>query len=281
MPMSKTELQHRLKESQDRAKLLTQSVIGFKEQRNKAQTALRKIIHARDYRADHAKYPVPPNGPDRNTQGFDDWAADLASQALGAGLRSRPEEEEEEPNNYTLCRVCGATYHEDAGEIAMRINLDELLDLAAKVEAARADVKTQAKTLLHVSEKANRLEAALRALVEGEPEVEPDLDEEKELKAGPDTGSHIKTRPWRYRDLGWHDAKEGYMDKEFEYGGADYARQAKLLGLGTREKVEKRWKVWLTEDEIVQVREATYAARIAKGLKTGIPRNRLVLVGSE
>jgi len=161
----------------------------------------------------------------------------------------------------------------------MRINLDELLDLAAKVEAARADVKTQAKTLLHVSEKANRLEAALRALVEGEPEVEPDLDEEKELKAGPDTGSHIKTRAWRYRDLGWHDAKEGYMDKEFIYRGSDYVRHAALLELGTRDTETK--VVWLTEDEIVQVREATYASRIARGLKTGIPRNRLNGLGGK
>ena len=78
----------------------------------------------------------------------------------------------------------------------MRINLDELLDLAAKVEAARADVKTQAETLLRFSEKANRLEAALRALVEGEPEVEPVLG------TGPDTGSNIKTRPWRVETSG-------------------------------------------------------------------------------
>jgi len=117
MPLSKKELQHRLRTAQDRIELFKESVIKKNEQRNRAHTALRKIIHARDYHADNAEYPLPPNGPDHATQCFDDWAADLASEALGAGLRSRPEEEEEEPNNYTLCRVCGATYHEDAGDM--------------------------------------------------------------------------------------------------------------------------------------------------------------------
>lgn len=155
----------------------------------------------------------------------------------------------------------------------MRINLDELLNLAAKIETARAVVKTQAKTLLHVSEKANRLEAELRALIEGEPEGESEV--EPELRTGPDTGSNIKTRENRWR------SQHGCLDKEFEYGGADYARQANLLGLGTREKVEKRWKVWLIEEEIPPVREAVYAARMARGLKTGVPRNRLNGRGGE
>ena len=46
------------------------------------EEALRKIIHARDYHADNAKYPLPPNGPDHGNQCFDDWAADVASEAL-------------------------------------------------------------------------------------------------------------------------------------------------------------------------------------------------------
>ena len=144
----------------------------------------------------------------------------------------------------------------------MRINLDELLDLAAKVEAARADVKTQAETLLHSSEKANRLEAALRALVEGEPEIE----EPAVLGTGPDTGSNIKTREWR-----WRHAQYG--------GGSHYVRQAKLLGL-SRTGSEIR-EVWLTEEEIPTVREAVYTARVASGLKTGVPRNRLNGRGGE
>ena len=95
-----------------------------------------------------------------------------------------------------------------------------------------------------------------------------------ELKTGPDTGSNIKTRRYRYRDGAI------YADrKEYRYGGADYVRQAKLLGLGSTEA--KVREVWLTEEEIPTVREAVYAARIAKGLRTGIPRNRLVLVGGE
>ena len=95
-----------------------------------------------------------------------------------------------------------------------------------------------------------------------------------ELKTGPDTGSNIKTRRYRYRDGAI------YADrKEYRYGGADYVRQAKRLGLGSTEA--KVREVWLTEEEIPPVREAVYAARIAKGLRTGIPRNRLVLVGGE
>ena len=95
-----------------------------------------------------------------------------------------------------------------------------------------------------------------------------------ELKTGPDTGSNIKTRRYRYRDGAI------YADrKEYRYGGADYVRQAKRLGLGSTEA--KVREVWLTEEEIPTVREAVYAARIAKGLRTGIPRNRLVLVGGE
>tara|TARA_R110002110_G_scaffold105718_1_gene265514 strand:+ start:87 stop:545 length:459 start_codon:yes stop_codon:yes gene_type:complete len=152
----------------------------------------------------------------------------------------------------------------------MRINLDELLDLAAKVEAARADVKTQAETLLHSSEKANRLEAALRALVEGEPEIE----EPAVLGTGPDTGSNIKTREWR-----WRHAQYGGLEKEYRYGGSDYVRQAKLLGL-SRTGSEIR-EVWLTEEEIPTVREAVYTARVASGLKTGVPRNRLNGRGGE
>jgi len=102
----------------------------------------------------------------------------------------------------------------------------------------------------------------------------PDPDEESELKTGPDTGSNIKTRRYRYRDGAI------YADrKEYRYGGADYVRQVKLLGLGSTEA--KVREVWLSEEEIPTVREAVYAARIAKGLRTGIPRNRLVLVGGE
>jgi len=165
----------------------------------------------------------------------------------------------------------------------MRINLDELLNLAAKIETARAAVKTQAKTLLHVSEKANRLEAELRALIEGEPEVESEV--EPELRTGPDTGSNIKTRPWRNR--AWHRSGSWVAElKEYRYSGADYIRQAKRLGrgsgpLGLGSAEAKTREVWLTEEEIPTVREAVYTARLAKGLKTGVPRNRLVLVGGE
>ena len=103
---------------------------------------------------------------------------------------------------------------------------------------------------------------------------EPCPNEESELKTGPDTGSNIKTRRYRYRDGAI------YADrKEYRYGGADYVRQAKLLGLGSTEA--KVREVWLTEEEIPTVREAVYAARMAKGLKTGVPRNRLVLVGGK
>lgn len=41
--------------------------------------ALRKIIQARDYCAEHGHYPDGTVGGD---QGFDDWAADLATEAL-------------------------------------------------------------------------------------------------------------------------------------------------------------------------------------------------------
>lgn len=95
-----------------------------------------------------------------------------------------------------------------------------------------------------------------------------------ELKTGPDTGSNIKTRENRWR----HD-EHGGLEKEYRYGGADYVRQAKLLGLGSAKA--KTREVWLTEEEIPPVREAVYAARMAKGLKTGIPRNRLNGRGGE
>lgn len=92
-----------------------------------------------------------------------------------------------------------------------------------------------------------------------------------ELGTGPDTGSNIKTREWRVRGP-WKIGDE-MSPKEFIYRGSDYVRHAGLLDLGTHDTETK--VVWLTEDEIVQVREATYATRIANGLKTGIPRNRL------
>ena len=58
------------------------SVLGLLEENKRMEEALRKIMDARDYHADNAKYPLPPNGPDHATQCFDDWAADLASEAL-------------------------------------------------------------------------------------------------------------------------------------------------------------------------------------------------------
>ena len=97
------------------------------------------------------------------------------------------------------------------------------------------------------------------------------------LKTGPDTGSNIKTREWRER--AWSPSGWSPSLKEYRYGGADYVRQAKRLGLGSTEA--KVREVWLTEEEIPTVREAVYAARMAKGLKTGVPRNRLVLVGGK
>ncbi len=56
--------------------------------------------------------------------------------------------------------------------------------------------------------------------------------------------------------------------------------QPRQLGVIGTTKAKTR-EVWLTEEEIPTVREAVYAARMAKGLRTGIPRNRLVLVGGE
>jgi hypothetical protein len=113
-------------------------------------------------------------------------------------------------------------------------------------------------------------EMALVRRVE-EPVVE--VSPEPELKTGPDTGSNIKTRENRWR------SQRGCLDKEYRYEGKAYIRHAKLLGLGTTKA--KTREVWLTEEEIPTVREAVYAARMAKGLRTGIPRNRLVLVGGE
>tara|TARA_R110001583_G_scaffold13263_6_gene57454 strand:- start:3684 stop:4190 length:507 start_codon:yes stop_codon:yes gene_type:complete len=104
-----------------------------------------------------------------------------------------------------------------------------------------------------------------------EPKAEPETDEDEEPGTGPDTGSNIKTREWRVRGP-WKIGDE-MSPKEFIYRGSDYVRHAGLLDLGTHDTETK--VVWLTEDEIVQVREATYATRIANGLKTGIPRNRL------
>ena len=110
-----------------------------------------------------------------------------------------------------------------------------------------------------------------------EPKAEPETDEDEEPGTGPDTGSNIKTRAWRVRGP-WKVGDE-MSPKEFIYRGSDYVRHAALLNLGTHDTETK--VVWLTEDEIDQVREATYATRIANGVKTGIPRNRLVLVGGE
>ena len=105
----------------------------------------------------------------------------------------------------------------------------------------------------------------------------PDLDEEPELRTGPDTGSNIKTREWRER--AWSPSGWSPSLKEYRYGGADYVRQAKLLGLGTHDK--KTRVVWLTAKEIPVVREAAYQARLDKGLTTGVPRSRLNGVGSK
>lgn len=43
------------------------------------QVALEKIRDARDYHAEHGKYP---KGTLKRSQSFDDWAADVAEQAL-------------------------------------------------------------------------------------------------------------------------------------------------------------------------------------------------------
>jgi hypothetical protein len=45
--------------------------------------ALREIVRARDYHAEHGIYP--PGTVDRANQCFDDWAADLAEAVLGGG----------------------------------------------------------------------------------------------------------------------------------------------------------------------------------------------------
>ena len=48
----------------------------------KKKSALRMIMNARDHYAEHGCYPAWPSGPTHD-QCFDDWAADLASRALG------------------------------------------------------------------------------------------------------------------------------------------------------------------------------------------------------
>jgi len=48
-----------------------------------ALLALREIVRARDYHAEHGIYP--PGTVDRADQCFDDWAADLAGYVLGGG----------------------------------------------------------------------------------------------------------------------------------------------------------------------------------------------------
>lgn len=48
-----------------------------------ALLALREIVRARDYYAEHGIYP--PGTVDRENQCFDDWAADLADVVLGGG----------------------------------------------------------------------------------------------------------------------------------------------------------------------------------------------------
>ena len=102
----------------------------------------------------------------------------------------------------------------------------------------------------------------------------PDPGEEPELKAGPDTGSKLKCRPWRHR----HD-QHGGLEKEYIYRGTDYIRVAERLGVGSHDKETR--VVWLTESEIESVREACYEARLARGLTTGVPRSRLNGLGGE
>ena len=50
--------------------------------KKRMEEALRKIMDARDHYAEHGCYPAWPDGPTQD-QCFDDWAADLASRALG------------------------------------------------------------------------------------------------------------------------------------------------------------------------------------------------------
>ena len=73
------------------------------------EEALRKIVDARDYHANNAEYPLPPNGPDQNTQCFDDWAADVAAEAL---------KQEASPLEEYVCQECGSA---DV-EVAMWVN---------------------------------------------------------------------------------------------------------------------------------------------------------------
>ena len=73
------------------------------------EEALRKIMDARDYHANNAEYPLPPNGPDQNTQCFDDWAADVAAEAL---------KQEASPLEEYVCQECGSA---DV-EVAMWVN---------------------------------------------------------------------------------------------------------------------------------------------------------------
>ena len=47
--------------------------------------AAQRVIDARDHHADNGSYPVPPFGPNPDTQAFDDWAADLLQAALRNG----------------------------------------------------------------------------------------------------------------------------------------------------------------------------------------------------
>lgn len=47
------------------------------------ESALGLIRHARDYRAEHGRYPADTV---EDGLSFDDWAADVADRALGKGV---------------------------------------------------------------------------------------------------------------------------------------------------------------------------------------------------
>tara|TARA_R100000458_G_C8275761_1_gene250921 strand:+ start:2196 stop:2690 length:495 start_codon:yes stop_codon:yes gene_type:complete len=139
-----------------------------------------------------------------------------------------------------------------------RDHRDRLIDKHAKVLRQYSEERREARELV------DELESRLRELLASD---DPEESEPApELTAGQDTGSHTKTRPWRYR----HD-QYGGLEKEYIYRGAAYLRQAEILKMGTHDRETK--VVWLTEDEIESVREACYKYRVARGLTAGVPRS--------
>lgn len=146
-----------------------------------------------------------------------------------------------------------------------RDHRDRLIDKHAQVLKQYSEERREARELV------DELESRLQELIS-----ETDSEESKpapELKTGIDTGSNTKTRAWRHRP-GMRP-----LEKEYIYRGVDYMRHAEMLKMGTHDRETK--VVWLTASEIESVRESCYEYRLAQGLTTGVPRNRLNGLGGK